>query len=154
IIAAAGFTSVQTAHADPSVSDLAARTEIRPVETLTLSDQQFLLGDKANAKAVTIAAELRITQRASGLLPAGVLLHGSGGANGGDEVRAKSFNDMGVASFLLDSFSARGITSTSANQALLGRLNMILDAYRGFDVLAAHPRIDPTRIAVMGFSRG
>jgi dienelactone hydrolase len=61
---------------------------------------------------------------------------------------------MGVATFLLDSFTGRGITSTSTNQALLGRLNMILDAYRSFDLLAAHPRIDPARIAVMGFSRG
>jgi len=61
---------------------------------------------------------------------------------------------MGVASLLVDSFSGRGLTSTSTNQALLGRLNMILDAYRAFDLLAAHPRIDPARIAVMGFSRG
>ena len=55
---------------------------------------------------------------------------------------------------MLDSFSGRGLTSTSTNQALLGRFNMILDAYRALDVIANHPRIDPTRIAVMGFSRG
>jgi dienelactone hydrolase len=61
---------------------------------------------------------------------------------------------MGVASMLVDSFTARGITSTNRNQALLGRLNTILDAYHAFDVLAAHPRIDSARIAVMGFSRG
>src|SRR5262249_53632315 len=60
----------------------------------------------------------------------------------------------GIASFLVDSFSGRGIVSTSTNQALLGRLNMVLDAYRAFDVLANHSRIDPGRIAVMGFSRG
>jgi dienelactone hydrolase len=83
-----------------------------------------------------------------------VLLHGSGGVNGGNELWAKHFNEMGIAAFLLDSFSARGIVSTSADQALLGRLNMILDAYRSHEMLAAHPRIDPARIAVMGFSRG
>src|SRR5215471_16762051 len=69
-------------------------------------------------------------------------------------LRYKEFNEMGIASLLLDSFSGRGLVSTSADQALLGRLNMILDAYRAFDVLAAHPRIDAARIAVIGFSRG
>ena len=81
-----------------------------------------------------------------------ILQHGSGGPNGGHELWAKTFNEMGIASFLVDSFSGRGLTSTSTNQALLGRLNMVLDGYRAFDVLANHPRIDPARIAVMGFS--
>jgi len=141
------------AVAEPSVQDLAARTELRTVQSLTISDEQFLAGDK-NGKTVTLAGELRIPQRATGRLPVVVLLHGSGGLNAGNELWAKHFNEMGVASFLLDSFSERGITSTSTNQALLGRLNMILDAYRAFEVLADHPRIDPAKIAVMGFSRG
>jgi dienelactone hydrolase len=40
------------------------------------------------------------------------------------------------------------------NQALLGRLNLILDIYRALEILAKHPRVDPARIALMGFSRG
>jgi len=143
----------QSAAADPSLKDLAARTEVRAIETLTLTDQQLLTGDK-NGKAVTIAGQLRFPQGAPARLPAVILQHGSGGVSGGHELWAKTFNEMGIASFLVDSFSGRGIVSTSTNQALLGRLNMVLDAYRAFDVLANHPRIDSARIAVMGFSRG
>src|SRR5215468_11049942 len=153
IIGIASLFSTQAALAEPSESDLAARIELRPIETLTLTDQQFLTGDK-NGKAVTIAGELRIPRGVNGKMPAVVLLHGSGGVGPGPELWAKLFNEMGIASFVLDSFSARGITSTSANQALLGRLNMILDAYRSFEMLAEHPRIDAARIAVIGFSRG
>src|SRR5438132_8343827 len=145
-----GVAAAQTAAAEPSLTDLAARTELRAIESLTLSDQQFLTGDK-NGKAVSIAGELRFPRGASGRLPAVILLHGSGGINGGNELWAKHFNEMGIASFLLDSLSGRGLVSTSTDQALLGRLNMILDAYRAFDVLAAHPRIDGKRVAVIGF---
>jgi dienelactone hydrolase len=148
-----GLAWAQWAVAEPSLKDLAARTEVRAIETLTLTDQQFLTGDKTG-KTVTIAGQLRFPQGASGRLPAVILQHGSGGPTGGTELWAKNFNEIGIASFLIDSFSGRGLVSTSRNQALLGRFNMILDAYRGLDVIANHPRIDSTRIAVMGFSRG
>ena len=61
---------------------------------------------------------------------------------------------MGISTFAMDSFSGRGIVSTVVNQSQLGRLNMIVDLYRSLNVLASHPRVDPSRIAVMGFSRG
>ena len=147
------LVSVQSVVADPSLKELAARTEVRPIETLTLTDQQFLTGDKSG-KAAVIAGELRLPQGASGRLPAVVLMHGSGGAGAREEFWSKTFNEMGIASFLVDSFSGRGLTSVSANQAMLGRFNMILDAYRAHANLSAHARIDRSRIALMGFSRG
>ena len=70
------------------------------------------------------------------------------------DVWIRQFASLGISTFALDSFSGRGIASTVTDQSQLGRLNMILDLYRSLPVLAAHPWIDPNRIAVMGFSRG
>src|SRR6476660_1692298 len=50
--------------------------------------------------------------------------------------------------------TARGIVSTVMDQTKLGRLNMVADAYRALDLLAKHSRIESSRVAVMGFSRG
>ena len=137
----------------PALNDLAARTELRPFESLTLTDRQFLTGDK-NGKAVTLAGELRLPRGASGRLPAVILAHGSGGTGPREEFWAKYFNEMGIASFVIDSFSGRGLVDVNPDQAQLGRFNMVLDIYRAYDVLIAHPRIDPARIVPMGFSRG
>ncbi|HVY56351.1 MAG TPA: dienelactone hydrolase family protein [Xanthobacteraceae bacterium] len=123
-----------------------------PILTLTLSDRQFLQGD-GNAKATTVSGELRIAQ-GTGRRPVVVLVHGSGGVGANVDMWSKDFNRMGISTFVLDGFTGRGLTTVSANQALLGRLNLILDAYRVLDVLAKHPRVDSSRIVLMGFSRG
>jgi dienelactone hydrolase len=147
--ACAGLTVlfVQTSSAQT------ARTEIHPFKTVTLSDQQFLTGDK-NGTAVTIAGELRIPRRGSDKIAVVVLQHGSGGVGGNVDRWAQELGGIGLATFVIDSFTGRGLRSTSADQELLGRLNTIVDDYRALELLAAHPRIDPTRIALMGFSRG
>lgn len=129
-----------------------ARTELYQIQTLTLSDQQFLTGD-TGGKPVSISGQLRVAQGA-GRLPVVVLQHGSGGYGGNIEVWSREFNAIGVSTFALDGFTGRGLTEVSTNQALLGRLNFILDDYRALAILAAHPRVDPNRIILMGFSRG
>ena len=117
-----------------------------------LSDKQFLLGD-AEAKAAEVLGELRVA-RGEGRLPVVVLIHGPGGIGPNVEMWSKEFNATGVSSFAIDGFTGRGLTQVSSNRALLGRLNFILDIYRGLDILAKHPRVDPQRIVLMGFSRG
>jgi predicted dienelactone hydrolase len=139
------------AAAEPA-QDIAARTELHAIQTLTLSDKQFLTGD-AEAKATTVSGQLRLPA-ATGRLPVVVLIHGSGGMGPNIEMWARELNAIGVATFAIDGFTGRGLTQTSTNQALLGRLNFVLDIYRGLDVLAKHPRVDPQRIVLMGFSRG
>jgi dienelactone hydrolase len=143
----------QPAGAEDAVSkDIAARIEAIPIQTLTISDEQFLKGD-AYGKPTTIAGVLRVAQ-GSGRLPLVILVPGSGGFNANADVWDRQFEAMGISTFEMDSFAGRGIVSTVVDQSQLGRLNMIFDLYRSLAVLAAHPRVDPNRIAVMGFSRG
>lgn len=104
-----------------------ARTELHAIPTLTLSDRQFLTSDK-NGTPVTISGLLRIPRLGTDRLPAVILVHGSAGVGGNVDRWSQELNSIGLANFVIDSFTARGIQSTSANQALLGRLNMTLDS--------------------------
>jgi len=144
--------SLVASAAFAGTSDMAARTELHPIDTLTLSDAQFLSGD-ANARTTITTGALRIP-RGEGRLPVVVLQHGSGGMAANIEMWSRELNALGVSTLALDGFTGRGLASVNTNQALLGRLNFVLDIYRALDVLAKHPRIDPQRIALMGFSRG
>lgn len=130
-----------------------ARVELHPFKSTTLSDQEFLTGQK-EGKPVVLAGELRIPKTGTDRLPAVVLIHGSGGVSGYVDDWVHWLNTMGIATFVFDSFTARGIVNTINDQEQLGRLAMIVDAYRALELLAKHPRIDPERIVVMGFSRG
>ncbi len=136
-----------------SHSQTFVRMELRPVESVTLTGGQFLTGDK-NGKPVTLAGELRLPRPGVDRLPAVILIHGSGGVNPSHERWAQELNGIGVATFILDTFSGRGIVSTVNDQAQLNSLAMMADTYRALAALASHPRIDPNRIAVMGFSKG
>ena len=140
------------ANAEPALQDMAARTELHSIDSLTLSDTQFLRGD-ANGKTTTTSGQFRLAQ-SSGRLPVVVLQHGSAGMAPNVEMWTRELNKIGVSTFALDGFTGRGLTEVNTNQARLGRLNFILDIYRALDVLANHPGVDPARIALMGFSRG
>lgn len=129
------------------------RVEVYPVHSVTMSDQDFLNGRK-DGKPVILAGQLKIPRPGTDRLPAVVLLHGSGGVGANLLDWENDLNGMGLATFVLDAFTGRGLVSTSADQALLGRLAMTYDAYRALEILEKHPRIDSKRIAVMGFSRG
>ena len=131
---------------------IAARTELHPVRTLTISDHQFLTGDTTGVP-VTICGHFRIAQGA-GRLPVVVLQHGSSGYGANIDVWSRELNALGISTFALDGFTGRGLIEVNTNQSLLGRLNFILDLYGALEVLGGHARVDPGRIAVMGFSRG
>src|SRR5581483_7919849 len=129
------------------------RPEIHPVETVTLTGRQFLLGEKTG-KPTALAGVLRVPVSGTGRRPAIVLLHGSAGVAESTERWARELTSIGAATFLLDCFSGRGITSSAADQSQLDALAMMVDAYRVLGILARDPRLDPERIAAMGFSKG
>ena len=129
-----------------------ARIEVHPIDSVTVTNQQFLNGDK-NGKRVVIGGELQLP-RGEGRFPAVVLVHGSGGVGAREDRWAHELNEIGVAVFILDTFTGRGIVETNTDQSQLGSLPMIGDAYRALAVLSKHPHIVASEIALMGFSKG
>jgi dienelactone hydrolase len=111
-----------------------------------------------DAKPTTVTGELYLPAKASGPVPAMVLMHGSGGLEGptGTNIRkwADTFAGWGVAALVVDSFGSRGIKETATNQGQLSAWADIADALAALKVLAADPRIDKNRIGVVGWSRG
>ena len=129
-----------------------ARIEVHPLATQTLTSVEFLIGKK-DGKRETIAGDLRIPRPGADRLPAVILMHGASGMGGQGDDWAQHLNSMGVATFVLDSFTGRGLTSSESPGAVSVTAR-IVDAYRALELLARHPRIDPDRIAIMGFSHG
>ena len=129
------------------------RTEVYPMQTATFSTTDFLLGKK-DGKAALVAGELRIPKPGNDKLAAVVLVHGSGGVGFNTGMWAGEMNKAGFATFVTDSFSGRGITNTVTDQSQLSSHTMMIDTFAALAILAKHPRIDPNKIAVMGFSKG
>ncbi len=135
-------------------SGIAARSEIYSIPTLTITDQQFLQGDKGG-REVTVGGILRFPPKpVDQKIPVIFLVHGSSGIGANIDYWSNHFLSDGYATFSLDGFTGRGLTATGPNQAALGRLNLILDSYKALETLARHPRLDSNKIVMMGFSRG
>ncbi len=122
-------------------------------ESVTLTTQQVLLGEKGG-KPVTLTGELRFPAGAAGRVPVVILMHGLGGLSTNHDDWARALNEWGIAAFMVDSLSGRGIVGLTGGDYQLSALARMVDAYRALGMLAQHPRIEPDRIAVMGFSAG
>jgi dienelactone hydrolase len=103
---------------------------------------------------VTVFGTLRLPA-GSDRVPAIVIAHGSAGVAVEREFWwADQLVKLGVAGFVVDSFAPRGIVQTATDQSQLSTAANVADALAALRLLAAHPRIDPQRIGVMGFSKG
>lgn len=95
--------------------------------------------------AMTLKANLVIPEGAKAKAPAIVVLHSGGGIDGTGSPYIEQLTKAGMATLEVDMFS-RG--------AAIPIRDAVPYAYAGFAFLASDPRIDATRIGVMGFSYG
>jgi dienelactone hydrolase len=125
--------------------------KINFTSTTPLNPKQLLAGE---GKTVTVDAYLELPEGATGPVPAVIIL------NCGDVVKtwkdmhyAKEMRKAGYATFLVNSFENR---ENSANPRALIQLRHAgaVDAFQALKTLAKDSRIDPKRIAVLGWANG
>jgi dienelactone hydrolase len=91
-------------------------------------------------------------------VPAMVIVHGSGGIAAGREHQyAQLLNDHGIAAFVVDYYSPRGITDDInyvVKTSSVTEFDIITDAYAALQLLSTSPLIDAKRIGLIGFSYG
>ena len=63
----------------------------------------------------------------------------------------KMYQKQGYATFQLNSFKSRGITSTVGSQDEVTIAAVILDAYRALEKLAKHPKINKDKVELTGW---
>jgi dienelactone hydrolase len=145
---------------DPPVATLAdGRTGTIAYEALTPKNSRELVNGKTTGKSV-IAGVLTLPELANRVgppnakVPAMVVVHGSSGVVHNDWEWATRLNDMGVATFVIDNFTGRGVKETATDRSRLSASADTAGALAALRLLATHPAIDPKRIGVIGFSRG
>ncbi len=114
---------------------------------------EFQEGEFDGAR-VTITGDLILPDEPSGLFPAAVLLHGSDGLSDHEYNYSAILAKWGIASLVLDSFGPRGVETTVGNQDAVSPYSMLVDAYAALELLSTHPKIDPGKIVLIGWSKG
>ena len=105
-------------------------------------------------RPVALHGTLDLPRGSARPVPAAILVHGSDGLSARQHRQAKALNARGIATLVLDSFAPRGVDTTVGRQDAVPAHVMVVDLFVALELLASHPRIDPTRIAVIGWSKG
>ncbi|WP_353133937.1 hypothetical protein [Limnohabitans sp.] len=115
-----------------------------------------VVGSKCNDRVKevsSVSGVLRFPSKATGQVPAVVLLHSNAGIVGVGDFYARALNAAGIATLEVDSYMSRGVRSGSDRNApvLCDRLQ---DSWGALVYLAQDARISPQQIGVAGFSSG
>ncbi len=107
-----------------------------------------------NVKKTVVFGVLKVPKSSERQVGAIIFAHGCGGWQKSHESWLQAFYDMGNATFRLDSFEPRDVSSTVGSQIEVTSAMMTADAYNALKLLSTHPRIDKQRIGIMGSSKG
>ncbi len=114
-----------------------------------------VISTPAAMRPVTVDGKLFLPASAgSAKLPLIMIVPGSLGVAPSHIAHAETLTRAGFASFVLDSFAARGVTSTVANQTQFSFAASAYDVLAAWKILSALPEIDASRIGAQGHSRG
>lgn len=112
------------------------------------------ISDPAAMPTITIDGKLFRPSGVDGRLPLVMIVPGSLGVAPSHLAHAEALVGEGMATFVLDSFGARGVTSTVANQTQFSFAASAYDVLAALKVLMGLTGIDGARIGAQGHSRG
>jgi dienelactone hydrolase len=138
------------------VAVVSANAQSVMVQSGRYADFRQLLSREAPTDQATIAMTMRPPDEARDRYPAVVIVHTIGGYQEANEGwHAAEFRKAGFATLTYDSPTARSMLQ-GASTASRGEpwASAVAEAYSALRLLAADPRIDASRIAIVGFSFG
>lgn len=148
----ARWLKVTAGNSPASASALGEAVSFQSV-TFSVGASSFLMPLPKEGIEVTVNGFLALPERTDGA-PAVILLHGCAGISGTEIGWATTLKALGIATFIVDSFRGRALAQTCSRSESLNPASAMTDAYSALELLAVNPKIDRTRIAIMGFSLG
>lgn len=138
----------------PAISALAQGTATKlEFDTRNYAGYKELVAGTPSSKA-RIFGYLSMPAGTQGKVPAVIFLpHADGYAENQDRWYRAALNGQGIATFFLDPFSPRGLSSPVTVKDL-SYATVVADAYAALAALAQRPDVDASRVAIAGFSRG
>jgi dienelactone hydrolase len=141
----------------PSVVSGQTGTEYLTFKSATYSSFRQVLTHAEPEARIEVRAQLDFPQHAQGRIPAVILVHTLAGYRDENEGwQANVLRHAGFATLTYDSFAARGMGNlvSTPTRGPPPYPSAIADAFAALGGLAQDPRIDPARIAILGFSFG
>ncbi len=147
-----------TVYATPTAHGAAPEPGVNQLtfQSASYADFRQLQSRETPVATVTVDATLSFPDEARDRYPAVVVVHTLGGYREANEGRyAAQLRQAGFATLIYDGFAARGSTGLALSRSGPGLwASGVSDACAALRLLAGDPRIDATRIAIVGFSYG